>query len=796
MANEKPIRPEVCMKRLSILGFLLVFAGCSHEEIVAVNTCPPENAPAGSIAYDHEHGNNTPLQSSQCPEERPVCSPNADTPTVYACDTQCNDGDVRCDGNTPQICQASIWKNITDKPCSQCAAGQCLDVQQSLYTLSLSIDNIEMLANSTETITLSYLVDDVAQPDKTVTLTASNPDCIDAPANITTAAPPTTFDIKAKDVTDVCTSTLTVSAPDAKAQPVSVTVTVNPANHNTNDINHNYMIDEYDRKDNISCQFYAECDSAPGKGDGFCDSFIGYKCANPCTSDVQCIPGGYICRSDGRCAPEAFETEWSIEGEVQINLENATACQFTIDWGDNTTETVSECGILQHTYTGSDYHIRITGILDGWALSDMRNSHISLKRIISFGPVGLRNNAFEAEEPHSVAISELDIPDARKLTSAARMFRNASPITGDLNRWDMSFVTSMAYMFYCGDHEGSCDDYYYDIVRFNSNIGDWDTSRVTNMEWMFYEQKEFNQDIGNWNTENVTDMSFMFRGAEKFNQDIGKWNTHNVTQMRDMFYKASQFNQNIGNWDTSKVTNMNGMFNYASTFNQNIGNWNTANVTDMGSMFYDAKSFDQDIGNWNTANVKSMFQMFHGAVKFNGDISNWNTQNVTTMGSMFYGAAAFNRDIGGWDTSKVTNMNGMFEDAASFNHSLGKWNTSSVTDMRYMFHNDTSFNANIQHWDTSHVTCMIGMFQGATSFNQDIGTWNTSAVTNMNRIFQGASAFTGGSISKWSLAGIQNDDNIYDALKDSGISKDTYCELIKIDWGKYAAKLGLSYICD
>lgn len=782
------------MKRLIILCFLFVCSGCSHEELMPY-TCPPENASFGSIAYDHNHGIDTLLQSSQCPEERPICTPNADSPTVYVCDTKCSDGMLRCDGSTPQICQANIWKNVTDKPCSQCAAGQCLDVDSSLFALSFLTDNIEMLANSTETVMLNYLVDDMAQAGKTVSLTASNPDCIDVPANITTA-PSTAFDIEAKDVTATCTSMLTASDPDAKAQPVSMTITVNPSNDNSNDINHNYMLDDYDRKDNISCRFYSDCDSEPGKGDGFCDSFIGYKCANPCTSNEQCIPGGYICRSDGRCAPEAFETEWSIEGELRMNLKDADACHFTIDWGDNTTESISECIDITHTYASGDYHIRITGTLDGWGLGDMLNPHISLKRIISFGPVGLKSNAFEAEEPHSIVLSELDIPDARKMTSAAGMFRNASPVIGDLNRWDMSFVTSMAYMFYCGDDEGSCDDYYYDVVGFNTNIGNWDTSRVTTMEWMFYEQNEFNQDISLWNTENVTNMSFMFRGAEKFNQDIGKWNTHNVTKMREMFYKASQFNKSIGNWDTSKVTEMGGMFNYASTFNQNIGNWNTANVTDMGFMFYDAESFDQDIGKWNTAKVKSMFQMFHGAAKFNGDIRSWDTGNVNTMSGMFYGAAAFNRDISGWDTSKVTNMNGMFEDAASFNHSLDKWNTSNVTDMRYMFHNAASFNSDIQHWNTSRVTCMIGMFQGASSFNQDIGGWNTSSVTNMKQIFEGAAAFAGGSIFKWNLSGINDEDSVYEALKDTGISNETFCELIKTDWGKYAAGLGLPYICD
>ena len=67
----------------------------------------------------------------------------------------------------------------------------------------------------------------------------------------------------------------------------------------------------------------------------------------------------------------------------------------------------------------------------------------------------------------------------------------------------------------------------------------------------FYDAHKFNQDIGNWNTSNVTDMSRMFYNALKFNQDISKWNTSNVTDMSDMFDKGY-----ISNWNTSNVTVM------------------------------------------------------------------------------------------------------------------------------------------------------------------------------------------------------------------------------------------------
>ena len=80
------------------------------------------------------------------------------------------------------------------------------------------------------------------------------------------------------------------------------------------DSNDNHLKDEFEPNSEIvgkSCRKDEDCSALDN---GFCDSFMGYKCSVRCMEDKQCVEG-FVCRNDGdgRCASEYFTTVWSSD---------------------------------------------------------------------------------------------------------------------------------------------------------------------------------------------------------------------------------------------------------------------------------------------------------------------------------------------------------------------------------------------------------------------------------------------------------------------------------------------------
>ena len=126
-----------------------------------------------------------------------------------------------------------------------------------------------------------------------------------------------------------------------------------------------------------------------------------------------------------------------------------------------------------------------------------------------------------------------------------------------------------------------------------NNAGNWNgrmfkvTAATTSLRGMFQLAQVFNNngnsDIGNWDTSKCTDMGFAFSGAKNFNQNISSWSTNLVTSMQSMFAGnggvAMAFDQPIGSWNTASVTNMSNIFTRCDSFNQSLSNWNLNSIS-------------------------------------------------------------------------------------------------------------------------------------------------------------------------------------------------------------------------
>lgn len=319
-------------------------------------------------------------------------------------------------------------------------------------------------------------------------------------------------------------------------------------------------------------------------------------------------------------AQMVLEFNTNLSAGTTITLPLYGTVNVTVDWGDGNSNTYTVEGLQEHTYAAEGtYTVSISGSLTQFGYGDAGSipNIDKLVRVTSFGNIGL---------------------------------------------------TSLYGAFYGATN----------LVELPIQL----PSTVINLRLMLGLASIFNSDIGGWDVSEVTDMRSMFAWCKAFNQDISSWDVSKVTKMNGMFNSAIKFDQDISGWNVSGVTNMSSMFLVARAFNQNISGWDVSKVTDMAKMFENANAFNQDINSWDVSKVTSMYSMFNRATAFNQDISSWDVSSVTNMSNMFAYAAAFNQNIGGWNVTSVTDMTNMFSEAAlstdNYNNLLIGWAGQTV----------------------------------------------------------------------------------------------------------------------
>jgi surface protein len=431
-------------------------------------------------------------------------------------------------------------------------------------------------------------------------------------------------------------------------------------------------------------------------------------------------------------AQQAFITTWKTDNPgpsddltIKIPLATESTYDFTVDWGDNTSDEYVGMGnaiTAMHTYLApGTYEVAISGTFPRIDFSNLPTDRQKILSVEQWGDIAWESfeNAFQA--CINLHVYAIDAPNLSLVSSLRKMFLNCSSFNAAIEYWDVSSITDMSHLFALA---GS----------FNQPLDMWDVSNVVDMSNMFHFATSFNQPLHSWSVINVTNMSGLFMDATNFNQPIDTWNVSNVNNMSSMFL-FSNFNQPINSWDVSNVTDMSLMFGNASQFNQPLNNWDVSSVNTMSGIFSGAQSFNQPLNNWDVSNVVYMNGMFSGAWLFNQPLNTWDVSNATTMSSMLSSTLSFNQPLDLWNVQNVTSMVNMFLGSNQFNYSLETWDVSSVTTMQGMFGLANSFNQPLDNWDVSNVTTMQNMFNQNTAFDHSLGTWNMSNVSNATNMF-------------------------------------------------------------
>ena len=451
---------------------------------------------------------------------------------------------------------------------------------------------------------------------------------------------------------------------------------------------------------------------------------------------------------------------------------------YDVDWGDGTKQT----GVTDsqtHTYaTSGDYDIKVkaaTGRIyfnnsgDKSKVIDIKNWGTCIWTSMQVAFAGCDN---------LTTINSLDTPDLSSVTNMANMFRDARNLSTiqNINSWNINNVQNIGFIF--------------GRTNFNQDIGNWDTSNVTDMSGVFWVNTQFNHNVGNWNTSNVTTVYKMFDN-NKMNHSLAGWDISNITNFGG--FMTNNTNLSPENYDATLISwasqspqpNVNIAFRSKHTYRaasamQTLIDTYGWTITDGGLVespeFVISVQTDNDgssADNQFTLPWIGTYDVDWGDGVVENGVVDTQTHTYASAGTYDVkvtaasGRISFNNggdktkllDIKNWGTCEWVNLERAFMGCNSLTDvtATDTPNFSNLIDLGLLFYNATSLTSiDVSSWDVSNVEQFDNMFVNCDITSLDVSNWNVSNAINLYDFVGGCILLTTLDVSNWNVGNCEN----------------------------------------
>lgn len=242
-------------------------------------------------------------------------------------------------------------------------------------------------------------------------------------------------------------------------------------------------------------------------------------------------------------SPSTFYSVWKTDNtsdgssnsnQISLPLEETGTYNFTVDWGDETSNTITSYNQMEvtHTYANSGtYNIKIDGQCEGFCFYNLGDK-LKLLEIKQWGTdFQVGNTGFYFYGCSNMDLTATDTLKNTSMNTMYRMFMDCEKLNGEL-KIDTSNVLSF-------------DSMYANCILFNKPCS-FNTASAFNMAYMYSGCESFNQSL-NFNTSLVEYFSGMFAWCSAFNQDISGFDLTSALYMDD--FMTGSFYWSKANYD-------------------------------------------------------------------------------------------------------------------------------------------------------------------------------------------------------------------------------------------------------